>query len=92
MARYTIAADDGMAPLIRQGALLIVDTRPAKLRAGVHVVEAGDELVARRLSPMPGKRLELTADAIPNWRLSLIDGDKTAQPLLHRVVWAGQDI
>ena len=88
-ARYAIAVDDGMAPLVRAGAFLVVDTRPAKPRSGVYLIEAGDELVARRLSLMPGGRLELTADGIPNWRLSLDAGEMT---VLHRVVWAGQNL
>jgi hypothetical protein len=85
-ARYAIAGDEGMAPVVGQGALVVVDIRPARPRSGLYLVDLGDELAVRRLAVMPGQRYELTADALPNWRAPLPEGGGN----LGRVVWAGQ--
>ena len=53
-ARYAKAGDAGMAPAIGKDALVIVDMRPATLRTGIYLVGVGDELLARRLSRLPG--------------------------------------
>ncbi len=88
-ARYAVLQDDGMAPLMAEGAFVVVDIRPAQPRRGIYLVELGDEFVARRLAMMPDGRMELTA-AEPNWRFTI----DPARPLprLHRIVWEGQKL
>jgi phage repressor protein C with HTH and peptisase S24 domain len=86
-ARYALAGDGGMEPLIRKGTFVIVDARETVLRTGVYLVEVGDELLPRRLSRLPGGASELIADADPRWRYAL---PADSGPALHRIVWAGQ--
>lgn len=90
-ARYAIASDGGMEPLVAKDAFLIVDARPAPLRSGVYVIAVGDELLARRLHRLPDGRAELVADAQPAWRFSL-PGDGSEGMMLCRVVWCGQEL
>ena len=90
-ARYAEAGDAGMEPLIGKGTLLIVDTRPARPRTGLYVVEVGEELLARRLSRLPGGSADLIADADPRWRYALPE-PPDAGPELYRIVWAGQSL
>jgi hypothetical protein len=89
-ARYAKAGDAGMAPAIGKDALVIVDMRPATLRTGIYLVGVGDELLARRLSRLPGGAAELIADGDARWRYAL-----PAEPgelELYRIVWAGQAV
>jgi len=90
-ARYAIAGDDGMRPLVLKGAMVIVDTRPQPVRSGIYLVGVGDELLVRRLVRLPDGGAELAADLFPASRFSL-PGEAAAGLLLHRVIWAGQDI
>lgn len=90
-ARYAEAGDGGMAPLIGKGTLLIVDTRPARPKTGIYLVEVGDELLPRRLSRLPGGSADLIADADPRWRYALPEPPE-ASPGLYRIVWAGQPL
>lgn len=89
--------DGGMAPMIPKGSLVIVETKPAKVRSGVYVIEIGEELLARRLQLLPGDAGELVADGDPRWRFSVSwagtgDSRDLGKLGLHRVVWAGQDV
>jgi hypothetical protein len=88
-ARYAEAGDGGMAPLIGKGALLIVDTRPARPRSGIYLVSVGDELLPRRLSRLPSGSADLIADADPRWHFPLPE-PQDGGPELYRIVWAGQ--
>jgi phage repressor protein C with HTH and peptisase S24 domain len=88
-ARYALAGDGGMEPLIGRGTFVIVDGRETALRTGVYLVEVGDELLPRRLSRMPGGSSELIADADPRWRY-VLPADAAQGPALHRIVWAGR--
>ena len=90
-ARYAEAGDAGMLPLIAKGTTLIVDTRPAKLRSGLYLVEVGDEMLPRRLSRLPNGSADLIADADPRWHYALPDAPE-ARPELYRIVWAGQPL
>lgn len=87
-ARYATLEDDGMAPRLGRGAMVLLDTRPATPRSGIYLV-AGDELLARRLYRMPGGKYELTADADSNWKYAT---DAKGLPEMHRIVWAGQKL
>lgn len=89
-ARYALAGDAGMSPLIGKGAFVIVDIRPAKSRSGIYLVGVGDELLARRLRRLPDGRNELVADADSGWRFEL--PADTSELVLNRIVWAGQDL
>ena len=84
-ARYAHAGDDGMAPAIGKGSVVVVDTRPAKPRSGIHLVAVDDELLVRRLNRLPDGSAELIADADARWRYPV-----PAELELYRVVWAGQ--
>lgn len=86
-ARYGIAGDGGMAPLIGKGAMVMVDARPAPPRTGVYLVGVGEELLARRLARMPDGSAELIADADPRWRYR-VEGEVE----LYRIVWVGQGV
>lgn len=89
-ARYAILDDDGMAPRLGRGALVVLDAQPQKqLRSGVVLLE-GDELVARRLYRMPDGYFELLADGDANWRYRTNRLDQL--PPLHRIVWGGQNL
>lgn len=88
-ARYAIVEDDGMAPRLGRGALVLLDARPAQPRSGVVLLE-GEELLARRLYRMPDGAFELTADGDPNWRFRTDRLDHL--PQMHRIVWAGQNL
>lgn len=86
-ARYGIAGDGGMAPLIGKGAMVMVDARPAPPRTGLYLVGVGEELLARRLTRMPDGGAELIADADPRWRYR-VEGEVE----LYRIVWVGQGV
>jgi hypothetical protein len=90
--RYAVAGDDGMAPAIGKGSLVLVDIRPQPLRSGIYLVDIGDELVARRANPMPGGAAALSADAIPGWNYAVSSGSPADLITLgvYRLVWAGQ--
>jgi len=46
---------DSMEPTLAEGDEILVDTRPATLRSGVHVVRVDDQLLVKRLqSERPG--------------------------------------
>jgi|GEM_PF-6676123 len=90
-ARYATAGDDAMQPVVRKGAFVIVDTRPATPRTGLYLVGVGDELVVRRLSRLPGGRADLIADGDPRWRYAL-PAEMPDDLELYRVVWAGQAV
>ena len=89
-ARYAKAGDAGMAPAIGKDALVIVDMRPATLRTGIYLVGVGDELLARRLSRLPGGAAELIADGDARWRYAL--PSEPGELELYRIVWAGQAV
>lgn len=88
-ARYAIVEDDGMAPMVGRGAMVLLDTRPVAPRSGLVLLE-GEELLARRLYRMPDGAFELTADGDPNWRFRTDALDQL--PPLHRIVWGGQNL
>jgi hypothetical protein len=88
-ARYALAGDGGMAPLIGKGASVIVDVRPGKPRTGVYLVAVGEELLARRLNRLPGGAAELVADADPRWRYAMT---AEADLELYPIVWVGQPL
>jgi phage repressor protein C with HTH and peptisase S24 domain len=89
--RYAIAGDDGMAPEVPRGAMVLVDTRPAPRRSGLYMVAVGDELLARRLHRLPGGEEELVADAQPAWRFR-ISAEANDGLVLHRIFWCGHDV
>ena len=61
------ARGHSMEPLIRDGALLVFDTsRTRPDGEGVYVVRIGDELLAKRLLPLPGGGVEVHSQA-PGW-------------------------
>lgn len=88
-ARVARADDDGMAPSIRKGAMLIVDIRPAKIRSGLYLLWDGEEHLARRLMRSPRGTAELLADASPAWRYPA--PEEADGRHLARVVWWGQE-
>lgn len=84
-ARYALAGDAGLAPVIGKGAFLVLDARTAPPRTGLYLVAVGDELLARRLNRLPDGTAELIADADPRWRFTMGDGVE-----MYRIVWVGQ--
>jgi len=86
-ARYALAGDDGMAPVIGKGAAVLVDMRTAPLRTGLYCVAIDNELLVRRLQRLPGGVSELVADADPRWRFVLGQAVE-----MYRVVWVGQAV
>lgn len=89
--RLAVAEDGGMEPLIGKGATVLVDIRPGALRLGVYLVGLDDEQVARRVSKLPGGRMELIADGDPKWRYDLQERDRDMLTL-HRIVWTGRTL
>jgi phage repressor protein C with HTH and peptisase S24 domain len=87
-ARYAIAGDGGMEPMIGKGAAVIVDARSGPTRTGIYLGAVGDELLARRLNRLPDGRAELIADADARWRYGL--GEAAVE--LYRIVWVGQSL
>lgn len=86
-ARYAVIDEAGMAPLIPVGAAVILDTRPGpKRRSGMYLVEAGEELLPRRLNRLPKGEFELVADN-SSWRYNLGADD---DPVMWRIVWAAR--
>ena len=75
LARFARLDDDGMAPRLPKGAAVLIDLRPTGLRSGIYLVEAGDELLARRLRRLPDGSAELVADNDPAWRFPVPAGD-----------------
>lgn len=88
-ARYAMAGDAGMAPLIGKGATVIVDTRPGKARTGLYLVAVGEELLARRLNRLPGGAAELVADADARWRYAM---NAETELELYPIVWVAQSL
>jgi hypothetical protein len=86
-ARYSFLDDDGMAPAMPRGSMVIVEPAPHRnLRSGLYLVELGDELLPRRLNRIPAGGFELVADADMAWRYPLPPEDP---PPLFRILWSG---
>jgi hypothetical protein len=86
--RLIEVADSAMLPMLKRGALVLVDIRPDSV-AGDFVVVDGPRLVARRHYVMPDGRAQLTADADPNWRLV---GWPDEMPRLFTILWYAQAV
>ena len=87
-ARYIHAGDNGMAPMLHEGGLAIVDARVMTTpKRGIYALELGDEIVARRLNLLPSGSAELIADNDTKWRYPLPQAAE-----IRRIVWAGQKL
>jgi len=83
-ARYMILEENGMAPVLPAGTMVMVDSRSGQeLKSGIYLLEVGDEVMARRLYVGPDRSLFFAADADPKWRFGVHQGTVQA----WRVVW-----
>jgi SOS-response transcriptional repressor LexA len=83
--------DDSMAPLLPEGAALVVDRGSATVsRDGVHVLRLDGVLTVRRLQRLPGGELEATP-ANPAYQSFRIQRDAPGVSVIGRVIWAGHD-
>lgn len=87
-ARWARLEDAGMAPLMAHKGMVIVDTRPAPLKAGAYLIDLDGELVARRLNQLPDSKFELVAEGEASWRYRFGNADRPK--VLHRIVWHSQ--
>lgn len=82
--------DDSMAPTIRQGSLVLVDTRVTQFGGdGLHLIEQGARARVRRLQSDLGGGLFIRCDN-PAYRELFLAGEALAGlRMLGRAVWAG---
>lgn len=73
---------DSMEPTLAEGDEILVDTRPATLRSGVHVVRVDDQLLVKRLqSERPGTLISDNAVSPP------LERAPEEIEVIGRVVW-----
>lgn len=73
---------DSMEPTLAEGDEILVDTRPARLRSGVHVVRVDEQLLVKRLqAERPGTLISDNAMYPP------VERDPAEVEVIGRVVW-----
>ena len=80
------AFGDAMAPTIRDGDVLIVDTSDQALREAVYVLLSGSAAIVRRIGLRPTGECVVICD---NPRYASETVDSASISILGRVVWKG---
>jgi phage repressor protein C with HTH and peptisase S24 domain len=84
---------DSMAPTIRDGALVLVDTRQAQPREeGIYIIQVDGHLVAKRLQLDFRGGLYIRSDN-QAYREQHLDAEEAEQLcVVGRVIWAGSEV